>query len=36
MREHAGVALAVLDHWRLTAAYLAILAVALIVIEILR
>ena len=36
MREHAGVALAILDHWRLTALYLAAATVAAVVIEILR
>ena len=36
MREHAGVALAVLDHWRLTAAYLAVAFVAVVLIEVLR
>ncbi len=36
MTEHVGVMLAVLDHWRLTTAYLAILAVALILLEALR
>ena len=36
MREHAGVALAVLDHWRLTALYLAVAFVAVVLIEVLR
>lgn len=36
IREHAGVLLAILDHWRLTAIYLAVATVAAVVIEVLR
>ena len=36
MTEHVGVMLAVLDHWRLTALYLAVAFVAVVVIEVLR
>lgn len=34
--EHAGVLLAILDHWRLTAIYLTAATAAVVLIEILR
>lgn len=36
MREHLGVLLAVADHWRLTAVYLTVATVAVVLIELAR